>query len=68
MILQELSILMVENLNGIDTYTSNVYNPKGNQIVDEERIAGYSGVAHYKINTKKWNTGTYKALCDLLGQ
>jgi hypothetical protein len=40
----------------------NVYNPKGNQIVDEERIAGYSGVVHYKINTKKWNTGTYK-LC-----
>ncbi|UTB32361.1 MAG: hypothetical protein NKF70_12860 [Methanobacterium sp. ERen5] len=37
-----------------------VYDPKGNQIVNEERNSGFGGIARCWINSRDWETGTYK--------
>ena len=36
-----------------------IYNSKGNQIVNEDRSAGF-GVARFWINSKKWEPGNYR--------
>lgn len=36
-----------------------VYNSKNVQIVNDERSTGLGGVATFKLNTKKWDSGTY---------
>lgn len=44
-----------------------VYNSKGEQIVNEKRNSGFGGTARCWINSKNWDTGTYKLCLTYLG-
>jgi len=44
-----------------------VYNPDGDQIVNEERNTAFGGVSRCIINSKTWARGKYKVCVTYLG-
>ncbi len=44
-----------------------VYNSTGDQIINQERNSGFGGLARCWINSRNWETGTYKINIVYLG-